>query len=84
MEGVHEPGVIAYTMAGGLKATFLASYIHTAIIFAFIYLFIYLFIIINFNDHLESIRSILHRIGPFVSILARSSAEKRKDTLKFI
>mmetsp|Transcript_7788 Transcript_7788/g.9907 ORF Transcript_7788/g.9907 Transcript_7788/m.9907 type:complete len:135 (-) Transcript_7788:1278-1682(-) len=27
-------GVILYTAAGGLKATFIASYIHTAIIFA--------------------------------------------------
>ena len=26
-------GVILYTAAGGLKATFLASYVHTAIIF---------------------------------------------------
>ena len=25
-------GVIVYTMAGGLKATFLASYVHTAIV----------------------------------------------------
>ena len=35
-------GVIAYTMAGGLKATFLASYIHTAIIFGILVTFIYL------------------------------------------
>jgi len=35
-------GVIAYTMAGGLKATFLASYIHTAIIFAILISFIYI------------------------------------------
>ena len=35
-------GVIAYTMAGGLKATFLASYIHTAIIFAILITFIYM------------------------------------------
>lgn len=35
-------GVIAYTMAGGLKATFLASYIHTAIIFAILITFIYI------------------------------------------
>ena len=34
-------GVIAYTMAGGLKATFLASYIHTAIIFGILITFIY-------------------------------------------
>ncbi|CAM9717321.1 unnamed protein product [Discosporangium mesarthrocarpum] len=34
-------GVIAYTMAGGLKATFLASYIHTAIIFAALIIFVF-------------------------------------------
>ena len=35
-------GVIAYTMAGGLKATFMASYIHTAIIFVILLTFILL------------------------------------------
>lgn len=35
-------GVIAYTMTGGLKATFLASYIHTAIIFSILITFIYI------------------------------------------
>jgi len=35
-------GVIAYTMAGGLKATFLASYIHTAIIFIALCIFVFL------------------------------------------
>jgi|Transcript_7346 SSS family transporter len=35
-------GVIAYTMAGGLKATFLASYVHTAIIFIALCIFIFL------------------------------------------
>merc|ERR1712216_1037908 len=35
-------GVIAYTMAGGLKATFMASYIHTAIIFSILITFIYI------------------------------------------
>ncbi|CAM9320156.1 unnamed protein product [Chrysoparadoxa australica] len=34
-------GVIAYTMAGGLKATFLASYIHTAIIFVALLIFVF-------------------------------------------
>merc|ERR1711990_1195253 len=34
-------GVIAYTMTGGLKATFLAGYIHTAIIFAILITFIF-------------------------------------------
>jgi len=35
-------GVIAYTMSGGLKATFMASYIHTAIIFVILLSFILL------------------------------------------
>jgi SSS family transporter len=34
-------GVILYTMAGGLKATFLASYIHTAIIFLVLLTMVY-------------------------------------------
>eukprot|EP00968_Pinguiococcus_pyrenoidosus_P021896 scaffold2952_cov312-Pinguiococcus_pyrenoidosus.AAC.11 len=34
-------GVIAYTMAGGLKATFMASYIHTAIIFVILVVFVF-------------------------------------------
>merc|ERR1719421_833122 len=33
--------VIPYTMAGGLKATFLASYVHTAIIFIILVIFIF-------------------------------------------
>ena len=33
-------GVILYTLSGGLKATFLASYVHTAIIFAMLVLFL--------------------------------------------
>jgi SSS family transporter len=35
-------GVIAYTMAGGLKATFMASYLHTAVIYFVLCLFIFL------------------------------------------
>mmetsp|Transcript_8216 Transcript_8216/g.11087 ORF Transcript_8216/g.11087 Transcript_8216/m.11087 type:complete len:684 (+) Transcript_8216:550-2601(+) len=35
-------GVIMYTVAGGLKATFLASYIHTAIIFVVLCLFCFI------------------------------------------
>mmetsp|Transcript_12928 Transcript_12928/g.37979 ORF Transcript_12928/g.37979 Transcript_12928/m.37979 type:complete len:660 (+) Transcript_12928:45-2024(+) len=34
-------GVILYTLAGGLKATFLASYIHTAIIFICLVVFVF-------------------------------------------
>ena len=33
-------GVILYTLAGGLKATFLASYIHTAVIFVCLVIFV--------------------------------------------
>mgnify|MGYP001985377579 CR=1 FL=1 len=39
--------VIAYTWAGGLKATFLASYIHTAIIFVGLVLFVTWTYVIN-------------------------------------
>jgi len=34
-------GVIPYTVAGGLKATFLASYVHTAIIFIVLMVFVF-------------------------------------------
>ena len=33
-------GVILYTLSGGLKATFLASYFHTTIIFTMLVLFV--------------------------------------------
>jgi SSS family transporter len=33
-------GVLIYTMAGGLKATFIADYLHTAIIFAVLLIFV--------------------------------------------
>ncbi|KAJ9134972.1 hypothetical protein P3X46_032200 [Hevea brasiliensis] len=35
-------GVIVYTLAGGLKATFLASYIHSVIVHAVLVIFVYL------------------------------------------
>ncbi|XP_010255736.1 PREDICTED: urea-proton symporter DUR3-like [Nelumbo nucifera] len=35
-------GVIVYTLAGGLKATFLASYIHSAIVHVVLVIFVYL------------------------------------------
>ncbi|CAM9212257.1 unnamed protein product [Sphacelaria rigidula] len=41
-------GVIAYTMAGGLKATFLASYTHTAVLF--VALLIFVFVIYTGSD----------------------------------
>ena len=33
--------VIPYTMAGGLKATFMASYVHTAVIFVILVSFVF-------------------------------------------
>ncbi len=35
-------GIILYTVAGGLKATFLSSYIHTVIIYVVLCLFAFL------------------------------------------
>ncbi|CAM6043829.1 unnamed protein product [Sphagnum compactum] len=35
-------GVIVYTLAGGLKATFLASYIHSAVVHVVLVIFVYL------------------------------------------
>ncbi|WCJ20612.1 Urea-proton symporter DUR3 [Euphorbia peplus] len=35
-------GVVVYTLAGGLKATFLASYIHSVIVHAVLVIFVYL------------------------------------------
>ena len=34
-------GVIAYTMHGGLKATFLASYTHTTVLFVALLIFVF-------------------------------------------
>ncbi|XRB02834.1 urea-proton symporter [Pycnococcus provasolii] len=45
-------GVISYTMAGGLKATFMASYLHTAVIF--VVLCIFMFIVYTSDDTLGS------------------------------
>jgi len=42
-------GVILYTAAGGLKATFLASYIHTAIIFIVLVISVYTVYVKNFS-----------------------------------
>jgi SSS family transporter len=47
-------GVISYTMAGGLKATFMASYIHTAIIFIILLTFIVLVYMSEDSDPLGS------------------------------
>merc|ERR1719258_860988 len=45
-------GVILYTAAGGLKATFLASYLHTAIIFIVLVTCIYTVYVKNFSTDL--------------------------------
>lgn len=34
-------GVVAYTMHGGLKATFLSNYLHTAILFVALLIFVF-------------------------------------------
>jgi len=55
-------GVILYTAAGGLKATFLASYIHTAIIFLVLVICVYTVYVKNYStdfiyDELEKVSS---------------------------
>jgi len=55
-------GVILYTAAGGLKATFLASYIHTAIIFIVLVISVYTVYVKNFStdyiyDGLQTVSS---------------------------
>merc|ERR1712193_75905 len=45
-------GVILYTAAGGLKATFLASYLHTAIIFVVLVVCIYTVYVKEFSTDL--------------------------------
>lgn len=43
-------GVILYTAAGGLKATFMASYLHTAIIFIVLVICVYTVYVKNFSS----------------------------------
>jgi SSS family transporter len=43
-------GVILYTMAGGLKATFMASYVHTAIIFLILVTFVFTVYVKEFSS----------------------------------
>jgi SSS family transporter len=45
-------GVILYTMAGGLKATFMASYVHTAIIFLILVTFVFTVYVKEFSSDL--------------------------------
>eukprot|EP01026_Neomeris_dumetosa_P065127 TRINITY_DN623_c0_g1_i3.p1 TRINITY_DN623_c0_g1~~TRINITY_DN623_c0_g1_i3.p1 ORF type:complete len:724 (-),score=58.73 TRINITY_DN623_c0_g1_i3:877-2892(-) len=76
-------GVIIYTAAGGLKATFIASYIHTAIIY--IVLCIFMFQVYATNEDLGSISKVYQNLqivseqrpvednkdGSFLTILSR-------------
>jgi SSS family transporter len=64
-------GVIAYTMSGGLKATFLASYIHTAIIFAILITFIY---IVYAGDTTHGLGSPGAVYDKLVAVASRSTA----------
>eukprot|EP01024_Parvocaulis_polyphysoides_P012609 TRINITY_DN145_c0_g1_i8.p1 TRINITY_DN145_c0_g1~~TRINITY_DN145_c0_g1_i8.p1 ORF type:complete len:670 (-),score=124.97 TRINITY_DN145_c0_g1_i8:1431-3440(-) len=54
-------GVIVYTAAGGLKATFIASYIHTAIIY--VVLCIFMFQVYATNDTLGSITTVYNNLA---------------------
>lgn len=47
-------GIILYTVAGGLKATFLSSYIHTVIIYVVLCLFAFL---VYTPSHVEQLGS---------------------------
>ncbi|XP_024022796.1 urea-proton symporter DUR3 [Morus notabilis] len=53
-------GVIVYTLAGGLKATFLASYIHSVIVHVVLVIFVYLAYVVS--DQLGSPSMIYNRL----------------------
>ncbi|XP_052210134.1 urea-proton symporter DUR3-like [Diospyros lotus] len=53
-------GVIVYTLAGGLKATFLASYIHSVIVHVVLVIFVYL--VYTASSDLGSPSIIYHRL----------------------
>ncbi|KAK1262344.1 Urea-proton symporter DUR3 [Acorus gramineus] len=53
-------GVIVYTLAGGLKATFLASYIHSVIVHIVLVIFVYL--VYTASSHLGSPRVVYSRL----------------------
>jgi SSS family transporter len=53
-------GVIAYTVAGGLKATFMASYLHTAVIYAVLCLFV--FMVYTSDEELGSADKVFDRL----------------------
>jgi len=66
-------GVILYTLAGGLKATFLASYIHTAIIF--ICLVIFVFTVYAGSDQLGDAGTVYDKLAAIVSYPSPTEAE---------
>ncbi|MBA0649300.1 hypothetical protein Goklo_016875 [Gossypium klotzschianum] len=60
-------GVIVYTLAGGLKATFLASYIHSVIVHVALVIFVYL--VYTASDKLGSPSIIHHHLQEVASKL---------------
>uniref|UniRef100_A0A2P2LSU5 Urea-proton symporter DUR3 n=1 Tax=Rhizophora mucronata TaxID=61149 RepID=A0A2P2LSU5_RHIMU len=53
-------GVVVYTLAGGLKATFLASYIHSVIVHVVLVIFVYL--VYTASNELGSPRAVYNRL----------------------
>jgi len=58
-------GVMIYTVAGGLKATFMASYIHTAVIFLILVVFVYTIYLKVYSS--DIIYDMLQTTVPFTS-----------------
>jgi len=72
-------GVILYTAAGGLKATFLASYIHTAIIFIVLVISVYTVYVKNFST--DFIYENLQRVSSYSE--AQCSSMFQSDGVSF-
>ncbi|XP_074582563.1 urea-proton symporter DUR3 [Curcuma longa] len=53
-------GVIVYTLAGGLKATFLASYIHSVVVHVVLVIFVYL--VYTASSHLGSPKTVYNHL----------------------
>lgn len=66
-------GVIIYTLAGGLKATFLASYIHTAVIFVCLITFV--FLVYAGSDKLGDSGTVYDKLALIVSYPTPTEAE---------
>jgi Na+/proline symporter len=58
-------GVMIYTVAGGLKATFMSSYIHTAVIFLILVVFVYTIYLKVYSS--DIIYDMLQTTVPFTS-----------------